>query len=214
MLQYLPRAGLHLYRVFRRPLGAAKRIHAADELRCRALTLRELLPLCGDDELDLREAMVRDAAVRGDLCVGAWRGRELAGYAWFSYAEAPHLDGVWVRVPAEAVYRYKVLVRPAWRNRGVARFLYAAADPLTALPGRRFVLTCIAPHNAASIAASLKSGDAPLGWLAYSNFFGVLASYHDPQVRKHGPRFYLRRLRREASAGSAAASRTGGRRPA
>lgn len=211
MLQYLPRAGLHLYRVFRRPLGAAKRIHAADELRCRALTLRELLPLCGDAELDLREAMVREAAVRGDLCVGAWRGRELAGYAWFSYAEAPHLDGVWVRVPAEAVYRYKVLVRAAWRNRGVARVLYAAADPLAALPGRRFVLTCIAPHNAASIAASLKGGDAPLGWLGYWRFSGAFLSYHDRKVRKHGPRFYLRR---EASAGSAAASRTGGRRPA
>jgi GNAT superfamily N-acetyltransferase len=211
VLSLLPRAGLHLYRVFRRPLGAAKRTQPADVLRCRVLTLSELLPLCADAELDLREAMVRDAAVRGDLCIGAWRGGELAGYAWFSYAEAPHLDGVWVRVPAEAVYRYKVLVRPRWRGRGVARFLYAAADPLVAMPGRRFVVTCIAPHNRASIAASLKGGDAPLGWLAYWKFSGSFLPYHDPQVKTHGPRFYLRR---EGSAGSAAASRRAGRRPA
>lgn len=211
MLRLLPRAGLHLYRVFRRPLGSAKRLQPADVLRCRALTLAELLPLCADPELDLREAMVREAAARGELCVGAWRGSELAGYAWYSYAEAPHLQGVWVRVPAEAVYRYKVLVRPAWRGRGVARFLYAAADPLVALPGRRFLVTCIAPHNAASIAASLKSGDAPLGWIAYWQSSDFFFPFHSRPVREGGPHFHLRR---EASAGSAAASRRAGRRPA
>ena len=211
MLALLPRAGLHLYRAFRRPLGAARRLQAADVLRCRPLSLAELLPLCADAELDLREAMLREAAARGDLCIGAWRGRELAGYAWFAYAEAPHLDGVWVRVPAEAVYRYKVLVRPAWRRRGVAGFLYAAADALIALPGRRFLVTCVAAHNAASIAASLKSGDAPLGWIAYWRFRDFFAPCHDLQVREHGPRFYLRR---EAGAGSAVASRRAGRRPA
>jgi GNAT superfamily N-acetyltransferase len=211
VLALLPRAGLHLYRALRRPLGAARRLHAADVLRCRALSLAELLPLCADPELDLREAMVRDAATRGDLCIGAWRGEALAGYAWFAYAEAPHLDGVWVRVPAEAVYRYKVLVRPGWRRRGVAGFLYAAADPLVARPGRGFVVTCIAAHNGASIAASLKSGDAPLGWIAYGRFSNYFLPYHDRLVRESGPRFYLRR---EGSAESAAASRRAGRRPA
>lgn len=191
--------GVHVLRVFHRALGAARR-PAAGGLACRALATEELLALCADAELELREPMVREAAGRGDVCVGAFAGAALAGYAWFSRERAPHRNGVWVAVPARAVYRYKVLVRRALRRRGVASFLYGAADDLLAWAGKDELITCVEAHNHASIAASLKSGDRPLGWLAYWQAGRAFAAFHSSAVRGCGPRFQLRRKARPAPA--------------
>jgi len=184
------RGGLHVFRVFHRRLGAASAPPPAPGLECRRLSGGELLALCADPALELREAMVRATLARGDACVGAFLEGRLAGYAWFAYDEAPHVNGVRVQVPARAIYRFKAFVRPACRGRGIAPFLYAAADAIVARPGRESVVNCIAAQNGASIAASLKSGGAPLGWLAYWQGRGRFFALHSRSVAALGLRFY------------------------
>jgi GNAT superfamily N-acetyltransferase len=183
------RGGLHVFRVFHRRLGAASAPPQSPGLECRRLSGGELLSLCADPALELREAMVRAALARGDACVGAFLEGRLAGYAWFAYDEAPHVNGVRVQVPARAIYRFKTFVRPACRGRGIAPFLYAAADAIVARPGRESVVNCIALQNRASIAASLKSGDAAFGYLAYWQARGCFFALHSRRVAALGLRF-------------------------
>jgi GNAT superfamily N-acetyltransferase len=184
------RGGLHVFQVYRRTLGAGAELPASPGLACRRLGEEELLARRADPRLDLGETMVREALLRGDACVGAFCDGELAGYAWFSYDEAPHLDGVRVSVPARAIYRYKAFVLPAYRGRRIAPFLYGAADGIVARPGRECVVNCIAVQNVTSIAASRRSGDALLGhlgyWQAGTRFFAL----HSRSVAALGLRFY------------------------
>ena len=184
------RGGLHVFRVFHRRLRAGAAQPPTPGLECRRLWGEELVALCSDKTLDLREAMVRDAFARGDACVGAFLEGRLAGYVWFAYEQAPHVNGVRVQVPSQAIYRFKSFVRPACRGRGIAPALYGAADALVARPGRESVVNCIAVQNGASIAASLKSGGAPLGWLAYWQGRGRFFALHSRSVAALGLRFY------------------------
>lgn len=203
------RGGLHVFQVLCRRLGAVPAGALPRELACRRLREDELLSRCADPALELGEGMVRDAILRGDECVGAFSGGELAGYAWFSYGDAPHVNGVRVSVPAEAIYRYKAFVLPARRGRGIAPFLYAAADALVARPGRRYVVNCVAVQNAGSIAASRRSGDALLGYLGYWQAGGRFLAIHTREVKAFGLRFHL--ARRDSRSTRLASRRAGGR---
>lgn len=181
------RGGLHVLGVYYRKLGVAAARARTEDLHVRALRESELLAYCADPGLELRESMVRS----GNTCIGAFSGDVLAGYAWFAYADAPHMNGVRVRVPGQAIYRFKTFVRPAWRGRGIAPFLYGAADAFVARPGRGYVVNCIALQNAPSIAASLRSGDAPLGHLGYWQAGRRFFALHAREVRAFGLSFYL-----------------------
>lgn len=179
------RAGLHVLGVYGRPLDAQQALPG--RFAVRRLGEDELLALCADPELDLRESFVR----MGHACIGAFAGSELAGYVWFAYGDAPHVDGVRVGVPEHAVYRFKAFVRPAYRGQGIATLLYRAGDRMVARPGRSQVVNCVAVQNASSIAASLRSGDRLLGYLAYWRRGGRFLSQRTPGVAKLGLRFYL-----------------------
>lgn len=184
--------GLHLFRVFRRRLDPFTTQTAAPGLELRMLSEAELLAWSADRELDLSERMIRDTLRRGGVCVGAVAGRELAGYVWFAYDAAPHLEGVWVQVPGEAIYRYKSFVRPAYRGRGIAPSLYRFADSVVSRPGREYVLNCIATHNFSSIAASKASGGKTFGYLAYWQAGSRFISVHSQSLKPSGFRFYLK----------------------
>ena len=184
------RGGLHVFGVYYRKLGAAAARALVPEIWPAAgWAETELLSLCADPELELRESM----ACSGATCIGAFSGDALAGYAWFAYDDAPHVNGVRVRVPGQAIYRFKTFVRPAWRGRGIAPFLYGAADELVARPGRGYVVNCIALQNAPSIAASLRSGDAPLGHLGYWQAGKRFLAMHSRGVEDFGLKFYSSR---------------------
>jgi GNAT superfamily N-acetyltransferase len=187
MHQAARRGGLHVFGVYYRRLGAAAARALEPGLSCRRLEQQELLDLCADPGLELRQAMVRD----GNTCIGAFSDGELAGYVWFACSDAPHVNGVRVSVPAQAIYRFKAFVRPAYRGRGIAPYLYGAADELVAQPGRRYVVNCVALQNGASVAASLRSGDGPLGHLGYWQAGRRFFALHTREVELFGLRFYL-----------------------
>ncbi|MGQ0544164.1 MAG: hypothetical protein ACT4P3_02385 [Betaproteobacteria bacterium] len=153
--------------------------------------------------MNLLSTLMHQAARRGGLHVFGVYYRRLGAAA--ARALVPRLSsrrlgeaellakGVRVRVPEQAIYRFKAFVRPARRGRGIAPFLYGAADELVAMPGRRYVVNCIAVQNAPSVAASLRSGDAPLGRLGYWQTRKRFFALHSPGVDSFGLKFYLSR---------------------
>ena len=191
MGQLARRGGVHVFRVFHRRLELAVPWPMPPGYDIDVLTQDEVLAECRDPALDLSETSVRAAYARGSLCIGARQREELVGYVWFAFDAAPHLDGVWVRVPARAIYRYKALVRPAHRGKGIAPAMYRYADRVFSDRGREGVVNCIAAHNWASIAASVRSGARPLGHIAYWRPARRFLSFHSGAVRQLGLRFYL-----------------------
>jgi GNAT superfamily N-acetyltransferase len=172
--------GVHILNVFSRRLRSDPP-PPAPNVTCRRLREEELPARC-----------------KGEVCVGAFVDGELVGYAWYAYDDAPHVKGVRVRVPAHAIYRFKVYVLPAYRGRGVAPFLYAAADRLVARPGRTTVVTCVALQNLPSLAASRRSGETLLGWLGYWQSGERFSAARSPAVQSFGLEFYFARARERA----------------
>lgn len=189
MHQLERRGGVHLYRVFRRPLNGAAPLPFPAGYEPVALSLAQALAACAEPRLALTEAGVRAAYAAGGVCVGAAHGGALVGYVWFALHAAPHVDGVWVKVPPSVVYRYKALVLAEHRGQGIAPALYRYADNLFDGLGRNLVVNCIATHNFASIAASLRSGAETFGYVGYWHTNGRFLSFHSPSVRTLGLRF-------------------------
>jgi GNAT superfamily N-acetyltransferase len=184
------RAGLNVFRVLSQALASSPQREPAG-MEVRTLDASELLPHCSL-ELDLTPTMVREAARRGDVCVGALSSGQLAGYVWFARQEAPHVRGVWVRVPEQAIYRYKAFVRPEWRGRRIAPALDAFAARLFRSSGRDCFVTCIATHNFSALRASKVSGARELGTLGYWQAGSRFVAFHSAAVRRLGLRFYFR----------------------
>jgi ribosomal protein S18 acetylase RimI-like enzyme len=191
MHQLERRGGLNVFRVFHRKLDASAPWRFPEKYDFTVLSEAQVLAECSDSEMDLSAGSVREAFARGGVCIGARAAGELAGYVWFAFDTAPHLQGVWVQVPPRAIYRYKAFVRPSHRGKGIAPALYRFADRVFQGRGREEVVNCIATHNFASIAASRRSGAHTLGYLGYWQMGGRFLSFHSPQVRRFGLRFYL-----------------------
>ena len=189
--QLARRGRLHVLRVFHRPLDAAARFPALPGFELRALSLSEVRHYSDDAALQLREPMISEVLGRGDLCLGALQAGNLVGYLWVAYAAAPHVDGIWVKVPPRAVYVFKSFVPPAHRGRGIAAALYRAVDSLAARPDREAMVSCVELHNYPSIAVTLRTGNRPLGALAYWRAGRWFAAFHSAGVRRMGLRFHL-----------------------
>jgi ribosomal protein S18 acetylase RimI-like enzyme len=190
MHQLARRAGVHLYRVFQRRLEGATPLPFPTGYEPAALSQSEALSACAELRLDLSEPSVRAAYAAGGVCVGARQAGALIGYVWFAFEAAPHVAGIWVKVPPGAIYRYKALVLPEHRGKGIAPALYRFADHLFDGMGREAVVNCIATHNFASTAASLRSGAESLGYIGYWQRGKAFFPYHSPAVRALGLRFY------------------------
>jgi GNAT superfamily N-acetyltransferase len=183
-------ARLRVFRVF------ARRLHhrptGVDQARTdhRLLSEREAFAACADASLDLAAEKVQAAYSRGDLCVGAFVGDTLAGYCWFAFSAAPHLDGVWLDFPADLVYTYKSYVRPVYRGRGMAAAMYRFADGAALVRGRKAAIICVESHNWPSIAAALRGGFSRVGYAAYRSG-NRLRAWCSTAAADQGLRFFV-----------------------
>lgn len=160
-------AGLRVFRMFVRRLRADPVDPPAGLLDCRFMTEDQVLALCEDGSLELAGPKVQAAYGRGDLCVGAFDGGQLAGYCWFAFSATPQMDGLWLDFPSELVYTYKSYVRPPFRGRGLAASLYRFADRACLERGRSHAVISVESHNWSSIAAAQRGGFGAAGYAAY-----------------------------------------------
>jgi ribosomal protein S18 acetylase RimI-like enzyme len=184
------RLGIHFYYVLVRPLGAKPRLGATPPgLECRVLEAQDLLAYCADPGLDLREQAVRAALAAGDVCVGALEQGRLAGYVWYSFASAAHVDGVRVQIGPRLRYAYKVHVRPGCRGRGIARALLARGAGLCPQRGRDLGLCFVAPDNAPSLRAFAAAGWRRAGYAGYVKWRGRFRAFASAGAARAGARF-------------------------
>ena len=184
------RLGIHFYYVLVRPLEARPRPGAAPSgLDCRVLEAQDLLAYCADPALDLREPAVRAALGAGEVCVGALERGRLAGYVWYSFDSAAHVDGVRVQVGPRLRYAYKVHVRPECRGRGVARELLARGAALCPQRGRQLGLSFVAPDNAPSLRAFAAAGWRRAGYAGYVKWRGRFRAFASAGAARAGAGF-------------------------
>ena len=150
-----------------------------------------MLRYCADSEIRLTPDKAKAGYSRGEVCIGAFDGEELAGYAWWTTAPAPHSDGIWMRFDSRAVYIYRAFVRPEYRGRGIASALYCFADSIFLERERTMALMCIALENQASLRAALRSGAQPAGYCAYLCRGALFLQARSPGAKRAGYAFYL-----------------------
>jgi len=159
-------AGLHVYRVMVRELAEGDAPISVPGIELRLMKPLELLPYCADPDLELDPAALRGAHARGEGCIAALQGTQLAGYLWFAFGPAPHTRGTWTEFPAGTAYLFRTYVMPAYRGRGIATALFRRADAAF-LPGPCLrALACVELHNYASAAALRSAGFHSAGTLA------------------------------------------------
>jgi ribosomal protein S18 acetylase RimI-like enzyme len=159
-------AGLHVYRVMVRELAAGDAWIAVPGIELRLMKPLELLPYCAHAELELVPAALRDAQARGEGCIGALQGTQLAGYLWYAFGPAPHTRGTWTEVPQGTAYLFRTYVQPAFRGRGIATALFRRADAAFLPSPCRRALACVELHNYASAAALRSAGFRSAGTVA------------------------------------------------
>jgi ribosomal protein S18 acetylase RimI-like enzyme len=191
MLSWLRRRlGVHFYYVLVRPLQAGWCMGAPPSgLDYRVLEEQDLLDYCAEAELDLRQPSVLAALAAGDVCVGALDRGALAGYVWYSFRSAAHVDGVRVQVGPRLRYAYKVHVRPGHRGRGIARELLARGAELCPRRGRELGLSFVAPDNAASLRAFAAAGWRRAGYAGYVKWRGRFRAFASAGAARAGAGF-------------------------
>lgn len=184
------RAGIHAWQIFTRPLSTSAPVSPAG-LVMRLMPPDEPAATWSDPELQVDARKAAEGFARGEVCVGAFDGATLAGYAWFAYRPAPHSEGIWMDFDSRAIYTYRAFVKPRYRGRGMAPALYVFADRLFLDNGREFAVLCIEATNGASVAAARRAGAQKAGYTAYWHRAGRLVAMRTPGVRRAGFRFYL-----------------------
>ena len=191
------RAGIRLFRFFARDMSEPMDCPQPVGVTLDVLSQGDVLEHCDDAALDLRAEMVRQAYIRGDVCVGAFKNNQLVGYSWLAFAPVPHLDGVWVRFADSVAWTYKSLVRPAYRGRGIAAALYVFADAACTERGRRHSIICVESHNHPSVRAALRAHYEPAGYGGYVLRAMPLLTWCTLAAKRHGVVFFLPRAAAE-----------------
>lgn len=184
------RLGVHLWQIFTRPL-ASPVARPPEGLELRVIPPDDPTAPWADPELEIDARKAAEGFARGEVCVGAFAGPKLAGYAWFAQQPAPHSAGIWMGFDSQAIYVYRAFVNPRYRGRGIAPALYAFADPLFLDAGKTFAVLCVEATNAASLAAARRAGARRVGYAAYWHRGNRFRFWRTRGVGPSGFRFYL-----------------------
>jgi GNAT superfamily N-acetyltransferase len=183
----------HRFRVLRviaRDLRLPSAPHPPQGVAIRWLDAAELRAHCVDGSLEMPLEPSLRALERGDQCTAAFDGDRVVGYVWSATTRAPDVDGLWLDVPANAIYRYKAFVRPEWRGRGIVAMLYHFDNGAFLARDRYLSLGYVAAENSASLSAAARSGATSLGTVVmYAPQPGPFLVWHSAGVRAAGLRF-------------------------
>jgi len=184
-------AGLHVYRVNKRPLGG----HAGTPELPGGITLAivqpgKLLDAAADPALDMEPDFVRAALARGDLAFGAFDGDRLIAYVWRTFTAAPHQKGLWVRVDRPRHYAYKAFTLPPYRGKRIHIALSLLCDKYFIERGYTAEVGFSEISNYPSIAAAEFLGRRRVGFAGYVKCFGRRISFRTSGVKKLGFEFF------------------------
>ena len=183
---------LSVYRVNVRALRRRSNPAPSTGITYRKLDAAELLAATDPQlDLDLDPEFIRTATARGDLAWGAFEGDKLVGYTWRSSAEAPFMDGLWVRVPRPLQYGYKSYTQSSHRGRGIYPAVGRVADEQSLELGYPAMLHLVDISNIASIRAANQLGSRTSGYAGYIKLFGRPVTFRTPGARSLGVELFL-----------------------
>lgn len=179
--------GLHLYGVYAGPHGAGEMPALSPELELHILNSREIWNHVNKPGLDFREASISAALARGDLCVGAFKGKELIAYSWRTLqGPVPHTGGWEVTWKPGLVYRYKALTLPEYRGLHINEALAKTLDGYLANQGHTMGLAFVETHNLSSIRTVARKGRQRIGYAGYVERFGMYVPFRTWGCRRVG----------------------------
>jgi hypothetical protein len=161
-----------------------------DGIAVRLARPEELLRAAGDPALDMSPDFVRSALARGDFAIGAFEGDRLVGYAWRTFAAAPDVDGLWVRVEPPCHYLYKGFTLPSHRGRHIQVAIPLFSDRFFLEQGYTSEVGIVDIANFASINNGKRLGRRKIGYAGYVKWFGRCFPFRTPGVRKIGFEFF------------------------
>lgn len=168
-------------------------VHKLAQIHFRELSHREILEAAKIPALKLGRDFVIEAIDRGDLAYGAFYKKELVSLIWRTLTEAPHIDGLSVRVNRPYSYAYKAFTLPSYRGKHLSPslILYSDRELLKRKYTHRagFVDVC----NIASMEAGKYAGSRLLGFAGYAKWFGRIIPFSTPAVKKIGFEFFLKK---------------------
>ena len=184
-------AGLHIYRVNKRPLGR----HLGMPDLPSGITLAivpsgKLLDAAVDTGLDIDPNFVRAALARGDLAFGAFDGDRLIAYVWRSCTAAPHAEGLWVRVDRPCYYAYKAFTLPSYRGKRIHIAVSLLCDKYFMERGYIAEVGFSEISNYPAIAAAKFLGRRRVGFAGYVKCWGRCIPFRTPGLKKLGFEFF------------------------
>ena len=183
-------AGLHLYRLFVRPVAQSHPpIDLDPRISIRLARPHELYEAADDPGLDLDPHFIGHALARGDRAYGAFDGADLVAYTWRTATAAPHLDGLWVKVSAPCGYAYKIFTRASHRGRRLAAAVSLYSDVYARERGYAFTVEFVEVTNYASLSVERIKGSRAEGYVGYVRWFGRNFTFRSPGAREIGFEF-------------------------
>jgi GNAT superfamily N-acetyltransferase len=173
--QYLKRHfGIHTFQVMARALGSDDGSpRAVPGFAYRLLDRGEIEACCDLADLRMSRAFVEAAAKRGDACIGALEGGEMAACAWIAFGSVPCAPGVWAQLDERACSIHTVFVRHAWQGQGLERALRLVADDLCLWAGKRFAVSFVDARNAGDIARIAETGARTIARVGFVESLGM-----------------------------------------
>lgn len=143
-------------------------------------------------------------AARGDICIAAFQGGQLAGHLWLSFAGFDDEETrCSFRPVAGGAWDFDLSVRPASRGGPVFAALWDAAASVLRERGCRWSASRVSAVNDLSLRSHRRLGAQPVGWFLVLRLGAcrVILASMAPRLRFTGPRTpYARvdvRLRQE-----------------
>lgn len=132
-------------------------------LAIRVMSAEELEGYTGAAGLNLPRSHIKQALANGDKCIGAFLDSQLCSYAWYAYNPSTSSNRLVTYFGSDYAYAYKNLTLPAYRGRGIQRWVKNYALSLYQSEGKKGVIVAIDSNNfssrrtTASVGARIKA---------------------------------------------------------
>lgn len=177
--------GIHLVRVRVRSLRPMlPELNLDPELTLSLLDRLTLLKACQDPTLSLPRDFVESALARGDVCFGVLHKDRLVAYAWRTFASAPYVNDLWVRINPPYRYGYKAFTHPEYRGQRLNTAVDLYSDKHFLERGYLQDIAYVDADNLESLAAGKFKGSTNVGWAGHLRWFGRSIPFHSAGVKR------------------------------
>ena len=151
------------------------------ERRGRDLSVIEIPANVSGNPFPRPENVIKDRYAQGAVCLGAYKGGELAGYIWY-IANRYQEDEVrcqYQLISKDCVWDFDVYVDPKYRLTSAFLKLWDVASAKLVNEGYRWSISRISAFNAMSLNSHKRMGLKIIGWAVFITIGKVQVTFSD-----------------------------------